>query len=158
MYAIRSYYVLFLSTSCSKSEEEDTEEVPAGVDTTTTCRSVVESGGYSTFYKPQSGYVGDPMPYFNSDDDKFYLFYLQDWRNGATTEHPIYCTTTSDYGTFSGFTQAIPTETRITSYNVCYTKLLRFYKSVTVNLSDLNNITQSLFNISATVPINRQRM
>ncbi len=103
--------ILFLSTSCSKDEKEDTEEVLIVVDTTTTCRSVVESGGYSTFYKPQSGYVGDPMPYFNSDDNKYYLFYLQDWRNGSTTEHPIYCTTTSDYSTFTGFTQSIPTET-----------------------------------------------
>jgi beta-fructofuranosidase len=102
--------ILSICTSCSKDDKVDIE-TSVQVDTTTTCKSVVETGAYSTFYKPQSGFVGDPMPYYNADDNKFYLYYLQDWRNGSSTEHPIYCTLTSDYGSFSGFTQAIGTGT-----------------------------------------------
>ena len=103
-----SYFLLTLNASCSKSSDDSGDELPMQVDTTTSCKSTVESGGYSTFYKPTTGYVGDPMPYYNEDDDKFYLFYLQDWRNGAPTDHPIYNTTTEDYGSFTGFMQAIP--------------------------------------------------
>lgn len=80
------------------------------VDITTVCRSVQETGGYSTFYKPQAGYVGDPMPYYNEMDNSFYVFFLQDWRNGAPTDHPVYFTKTFDYSTFQGFTEAIPNE------------------------------------------------
>ena len=78
------------------------------VDTTTTLRNVTETGGYSTFYKPQTGFVGDPMPYYNASDQSYYLFFLQDWRNGAPTDHPIYVTKTTDYAKFNGFTEAIP--------------------------------------------------
>ncbi|WP_461639754.1 glycoside hydrolase domain-containing protein [Labilibaculum euxinus] len=103
-----TYIFLLINTSCSK--DNNIENVtPLQVDTTTSCRSVVESGAYSTFYKPQNGYVGDPMPYYNMDDNVCYLFYLQDWRNGAGTDHPIYCTTTKDYSSFSGLTQSIGT-------------------------------------------------
>ncbi len=105
-----TYFVLFLGASCSKEDGGGGDEPQkTEVDTTTTCRSVVESGAYLTFYKPQSGYVGDPMPYYNAGDNTFYLYYLQDWRNGASTDHPVYCTTTNDYSSFSGFTQAIAT-------------------------------------------------
>jgi len=103
-----SQLILILTASCSKNESVK-EETLSQVDTTTTCKSVEESGAYSIFYKPQSGYVGDAMAYFNADDNTFYLYYLQDWRNGSSTDHPIYCTTTNDYSSFSGFTQSIAT-------------------------------------------------
>lgn len=97
---------VFISACCSDNHEDPVIETQ--VDTTTTCRSVVESGAYSTFYKPQNGYVGDPMPYYNADDNLFYIFYLQDWRTGASTDHPIYSTTTNNYGSFQGFFESIP--------------------------------------------------
>ncbi|PCH71605.1 MAG: hypothetical protein COC06_01340 [Bacteroidales bacterium] len=103
-----TYIFLLINTSCSKDGSVD-DETPPQVDTTTTCRSVFESGAYSIFYKAQNGYVGDPMPYYNVDDNVYYLFYLQDWRNGGSTDHPIYCTTTKDYSSFSGLTQSIGT-------------------------------------------------
>lgn len=81
---------------------------PSSVDITTNCRSIQETGAYNTFYKPQSGFVGDPMPYYNEADNSFYLFFLQDWRNNAPVDHPIYLTKTNDYGSFQGFYEAIP--------------------------------------------------
>lgn len=101
------FFILSIS-SCSSDDDVTPPIVEASVDTTTNCRSVTETGAYMTFYKPQSGYVGDPMPYYNADDQLFYLYYLQDWRNGAPTDHPIYCINTSDYSRFWGFSEAIP--------------------------------------------------
>lgn len=100
---------MFLALSCSGCKGNDPVITPTtSVDTTTTVRTISETGGYATLYKPQSGYVGDPMPYFNAADNTFYVFFLMDWRNGAATDHPIYCTKTTDYATFQGFTESIP--------------------------------------------------
>lgn len=105
--AIPVFMLLFSFTSCSK---ESTENLALNetIDTTTTYKNVVESGAYQTLYKPQNGFVGDPMPYYNESDNNYYLYYLQDWRNGAPVDHPIYCVKSSDYSTFQGFTEAIP--------------------------------------------------
>ena len=97
---------MLLFSSCSESVVDP--PVETGVDTTTYCKTVTEVGAYSTFYKPQSGYVGDPMPYYNSDDGLIYLFFLQDWRNGASVDHPIYRIKTNDFSSFFEFAQAIP--------------------------------------------------
>lgn len=103
---------LFVSLSCAGCENK---VVPEGekplVDITTVCRSGQETGGYSTFYKPLAGYVGDPMPYYNESDNSFYVFFLQDWRNGASTDHPIFFTKTTGYASFQGFTEAVPNGT-----------------------------------------------
>lgn len=98
--------LLLNCTSC-KEDVEPIVNAPA-YDTTTNVRVISESGTYSTFFKPQTGYVGDPMTYYNQTDGNYYVYYLQDWRNGAPTDHPIYCTTTKDFGSFQGFFQAIP--------------------------------------------------
>jgi beta-fructofuranosidase len=99
---------LFLSaTSCSGGNSNPPADI-SQVDTTTTLRTITEAGGYSTLYKPQAGYVGDPMPYYSQTDNTYYIFYLQDWRNGAPTDHPIYVTQTTNYSAFQGFTEAIP--------------------------------------------------
>ncbi|HET9569922.1 MAG TPA: glycoside hydrolase family 32 protein [Bacteroidales bacterium] len=99
---------LFMTAGCGDPNTGPESVDQQTIDTTTTLRTITESGNYSTFYKPQSGFVGDPMPYYNAADSSFYLYYLQDWRNGAPTDHPIYCTKTSDFGKFVGFTEAIP--------------------------------------------------
>lgn len=105
---IFSVLLLFLQCSgCSGNSGNDPIDDQT-IDTTTTYKSVTETGSYLTLYKPQTGYVGDPMPYYNADNNLFYIFFLQDWRNGASTDHPIYCTTTSDYSSFSGFTESVP--------------------------------------------------
>lgn len=103
--------LLFFSCAACNGGETPDPPVTSQIDTTTTCRTAQESGSYATFYKPQAGYVGDPMPYYNETDNKFYLFFLQDWRNGAPTDHPIYSTATTDYATFLGFTESIPNGT-----------------------------------------------
>ncbi|NDV56616.1 glycoside hydrolase domain-containing protein [Bacteroides sp. 519] len=53
---------------------------------------------YSFFHKPHAGWVGDPMPFY--EDGKYYVFYLQDARDGAPTFHPWYEATTTDFVTY----------------------------------------------------------
>ncbi len=83
----------------------------AGVDRTTDCKNISESGSYSVFYQPPVGWVGDPMPYFNEDDRTFYCFYLQDWRDGRESETRHLLHQTVNYGSFNGFNEAVPAGT-----------------------------------------------
>lgn len=107
LFLIPAVFLFLCCTGCSGGNPP-VPPVTSEVDTTTTLRTIQETGGYATFYKPQSGFVGDPMPYYNEADKTFYVFFLQDWRNGAPTDHPIYCTKTADYASFFSFTEAIP--------------------------------------------------
>ncbi len=96
-----------LLTSCKSGDQSlplDKPSDPVAVDRSTSCTSVQEAGLFQTFYKPQQGFVGDPMPYYNADDKKFYLFYLYENAN----RHPIYVSRTSDYAKFDGFTEILP--------------------------------------------------
>ncbi|SFS31086.1 glycoside hydrolase family 32 protein [Sphingobacterium wenxiniae] len=105
-----SPFLLFISvlTGCGGDDGPSpiTPTTPASeVDVSTTCIDKQEAGGYQVFYKPQQGFVGDPMPYFNADDNKFYLFYLYENAN----RHPVYLTKSADFASFEGFTEVLPT-------------------------------------------------
>lgn len=50
---------------------------------------------YNTFWKPNDGWVGDPMPMY--DNGKFNVFFLHDARDGAATFHPIAMASTSNF-------------------------------------------------------------
>lgn len=59
-----------LLAGCNSGDDITPEPEPdePTVDMSTTCRNPQESGMYQTFYKPEQGYVGDPMPYYNADE------------------------------------------------------------------------------------------
>lgn len=97
-----SFLTFVTCTACGGDAPTPTPEPT--VDITTTCRSVQETGGYGTFYKPQNGYVGDPMPYYDTDEKRFNLFFLYENANN----HPIFLTRTDDYASFEGFMQTLP--------------------------------------------------
>jgi len=61
---------------------------------------------YSTYYKPEDSWLGDPMPYF--ENNTFYIFYLNDARDGATTYHPWHLATTTDFVTYTDKGEMIP--------------------------------------------------
>lgn len=104
-----SVLMFFISVAgCDSGNDPDTEPPVSTVDTTTTCRNPQEVGSYSVFYKPQNTWVGDPMPYYNEADKTFYIYYLLDWRNGTSREHPVYYTKTTDFSSFNGFFEGIP--------------------------------------------------
>lgn len=61
---------------------------------------------YSVLFKPSHGWVGDPMPFF--ENGNFYVFYLQDARDGADTFHPWYEVSTKDFMTYTDNGEMIP--------------------------------------------------
>ncbi|MDR2914343.1 MAG: DUF4975 domain-containing protein [Tannerella sp.] len=112
---MKNFFIAFLTVSfslvchsCGSNDPTPPDKGEDDVDMTTDCKSPQETGAYATFFKPQQGWVGDPMPYYNKENKTFYLFYLQDWRNGAPQDHPVFSIQTKDYATFSGFAEAIP--------------------------------------------------
>ena len=52
---------------------------------------------FDVYFKPQVGFVGDPMPFYDEKDQQFKIFYLQDFRpNPVACYHPIYMAATKD--------------------------------------------------------------
>lgn len=102
-YILPVVFILNALMGCKEDDKRPPVEEQL-VDMSTTCTNVQEGGVYQTFYQPLQGYVGDPMPYYNADDQRFYLFYLYENAN----HHPIFLTRTDDYAAFDGFTQMLP--------------------------------------------------
>lgn len=62
-----------------------------------------EEQGYSTYYNPQLGTCGDPMPYWDTVNKEFRVLYLQDYgidQNGASY-HPMWAITTKDCANYT---------------------------------------------------------
>ncbi len=98
--------LIILFFNCSKKDEDDSE-VPTN---DPLCRSIGETGReYSTFFKPANTWVGDPMPFY--ENGVTHVFYLNDARNSSPTFHPWYKTTTTNFATFVGNSESIPTGT-----------------------------------------------
>ena len=56
-----------------------------------------EEAGYSTYYKPALGRVGDPMPFYDEKAGDFKILYLQDFDNNKLfCYHPIWTVATKD--------------------------------------------------------------
>ncbi len=100
-----SFAALFVITALAACGDKDpvTPVVIDGLE----FKYASDGGEYTSFYKPKIGWVGDPMPFYNEADGNFYLFYLQDWRDGRKNDHPIYYTTTQDYADFTPIQPAI---------------------------------------------------
>lgn len=95
---------LLLNCSNNDSSTNDSED-PAK---DPVCRTIGESGReYTTIFKPANNWVGDPMPFY--ENGVFHVFYLFDARNSQPTFHPWYKTTTTNFATFSGNSEIIPT-------------------------------------------------
>ena len=92
-------------TGCS-SENEVTEQKDWN---TTTYFHSADEQQQTTYYKPYSGYVGDPMPFYDPIAKDFKILYLQDYRpNPSGTYHPIWGVSTTDGGTYAPLGELIP--------------------------------------------------
>lgn len=77
--------------------------------TTTTYFASTDEQMQTTFYKPYSGYVGDPMPFFDPVANDFKVLYLQEYRpNAAGTYHPIWALRTTDAANYTSLGELIP--------------------------------------------------
>lgn len=90
--------------SCSDSNSTKADE--PDVDKTTSCQSGDEDGRFDTFFKPPVGWFGDPIPFF--DNGKFYLYYLQDWRDIHPYLHPWHLITSTDLSSFDYEGEVLP--------------------------------------------------
>lgn len=102
-YSVCVLLLAVLSLPACKGNEPAVQEP---IDRTTDCRSVKESGAYSTWYKPVNGWVGDPIPFY--DNGTFYVFYLQDWRTGYPFLHPWHMVYSTDLSSFTFGGEVIP--------------------------------------------------
>lgn len=65
---------------------------------------------FGTYYKPYVGYVGDPMPFYDPQDEMFKIMYLQNYLvNDDTRYHPIWAVSTKDGGSYTSLGELIPT-------------------------------------------------
>ncbi|KAA6300696.1 MAG: Sucrose-6-phosphate hydrolase [Candidatus Ordinivivax streblomastigis] len=98
--------ILFVFSSCRESDNPlpDNGGNDGDIDITIDCKNPQETGSYTTFYKPQNGYVGDPMPFYDEDSKTFRLFFLYENAN----HHPIYEVKTKDYALYEDFGNVLP--------------------------------------------------
>lgn len=61
------------------------------------------------YYQPQTGYVGDPMPFYDPVAQTFRIYYLQEFRPNAATYHPIYAVETDDLANYTALGEVLPT-------------------------------------------------
>ncbi|RGN49922.1 MULTISPECIES: glycoside hydrolase family 32 protein [unclassified Bacteroides] len=101
-------FVSFNLWACGSNDSTpgDDDNKNEEVDKTTDCKSANEKGAYSTWYKPASGWVGDPIPFY--DNGTFYVFYLQDWRSGFPFLHPWHMVYSTDLSSFTFGGEVIP--------------------------------------------------
>ena len=91
-------------TGCSDSDTPSEERDWS----TTTLFASTDLAAQDTYYKPYSGYVGDPMPFYDPVAKDFKILYLQDYRpNPVGTYHPIWGVSTTDAATYTSLGEVI---------------------------------------------------
>ena len=65
--------------------------------TTTQVFHSTDEAGFSTYYNPQVGRCGDPMPFYDKKDGTYKVMYLQEYNeNGSYRFHPFWTVETAD--------------------------------------------------------------
>ncbi len=76
---------------------------------TTTYFKSTDEKTMNSYYKPYSGYVGDPMPFYDPVAKDFKIMYLQEYRpNPSATYHPIWAVSTTDAANYVSMGELIP--------------------------------------------------
>ena len=71
-----------------------------------------DEAGFSTYYKPAIGRVGDPMPFYDQKAGAFRVLYLQEYTNNqAFRYHPIWAVQTSDGCNYESLGEILPVGT-----------------------------------------------
>lgn len=95
-----------LLTSCNEPIKQDE---PRDWDGTAQAFQSTDEKLANTYYKPYSGYVGDPMPFYDENTKSFKVMYLQEYRpNPVGTYHPIWAVETTDGNKYTSLDEIIP--------------------------------------------------
>lgn len=69
----------------------------------------VDETGFSTYYMPQMGRVGDPMPFYDQKSGDFKVLYLQEYEQNMTYRfHPIWAVSTKDGCNYQSMGELLP--------------------------------------------------
>lgn len=76
---------------------------------TTYLHNSVDEQGFSTYYTPAIGTVGDPMPFFDENTKSFKVLYLQEYsKNDPSCFHPIWGVETKDCANYESLGEVLP--------------------------------------------------
>ena len=95
--------VLFFA--CKSSNEPEQKDW----DGTTTYYASSDEKSATTYYAPYTGFVGDPMPFFDTKTNSFKVLYLQEYRPNQATYHPFWGLETKDAAHYDQLSQVLPT-------------------------------------------------
>ena len=94
-------------TSCSDDTySPDPDKNWAG---TTEFFTPTEPNAQQTYYNPQIGRCGDPMPFYDENTGDFKVLYLQEYVNNGPTYHPFWAVTTDDCANYESMGEILPT-------------------------------------------------
>lgn len=99
-----------MTLSACGDENFESDESRDWASTSTFFTSTDESG-FSTYYTPVIGRVGDPMPFFDEKEGEFKVLYLQEYDNNTFNYHPFWGVSTKDCGTYESLGEILPTGT-----------------------------------------------
>lgn len=105
-FAVFSLLLAAITLSCSNDFNYECNEPGVNLKTSAPYFAQDQYQVYNMFYKPNHGWVGDPMPFYKNG--KFHIFYLQDTRPAPDTFHPWFCATTSDFLNYVDEGEMIP--------------------------------------------------
>src|SRR3712207_2934105 len=111
---IHSSIVVMLSaislTACSENNfGPDAEKDWSG---TSSFFNATDEKGFDTYYQPEVGRCGDPMPFYDQKSGEFKVLYLQEYDNNpAYNYHPIWGVATKDGAHYQSMGEVLPTAT-----------------------------------------------
>jgi len=94
-----------LLSSCEKKTELETKDW----DNTTTFFTSTDEKQSGTYYSPYTGYIGDPMPFFDPNTRAFKVLYLQEYRPNQATFHPFWGLETNNAASYTQLSEVLPT-------------------------------------------------
>lgn len=94
-------------TACS--DDSFAGDAPKDWAGTTTAYEPTDEAGFSTFYTPAIGRVGDPMPFYDQKAGNFKVMYLQEYDNNGSCYHPFWAVETSDGASYKSLGEWLPT-------------------------------------------------
>lgn len=95
-------------TACNGEKFEG--DAPKDWNGTTSFFTPTEDASFSTYYKPEIGRVGDPMPFYDQKAGEFKILYLQEFNNNDPyCFHPFYGVSTKDGANYQALGEVLPT-------------------------------------------------
>ena len=96
---------LAATLACTK---ENYGDAPKAWDETGEYFASADEKGFSTYYTPAIGRVGDPMPFYDTKAGEFKVLYLQEFDNNATYNfHPIWGVSTQDGASYTSLGEVL---------------------------------------------------